>query len=381
MQVTQLNEIVLSIHKQLNGQTELAEINSSNIVDVGKEILGAVDVDNYVKMLTDRIGRTIFKNRKYQGSGVNVLRDAWEFGSILQKIDCSIKDTSVVVNDTWNLTDGTEYKQDTFKNVTVTQKLFNKKVTFEIDVSFTERQVKSSFNSMEELNAFISMIYTAVENAFTVKLDGLIMATLNNLTAETLGNNNENNAVNLLTLYKAKFPTTDITAESSLTDSDFLKFASMTINNYVDRVSKVSTLFNITQKERFTPKDELNIILLSEFKSACASYLQADTFNKELVELPNAESVPYWQGSGNNYSFESVSSINVKTSNGNVTKSGILAVMFDKNAVAVCNEDRRVTTHYNAKGEFFTNFYKFDCSYLNDLSENYIVFYVEDVTG
>lgn len=380
MKVAQLNTIVLDVYKQLVGNTEVTTIDASNIVDIGKQILDTGDVDNYVKALTDRIGKSIFVNRKYQGNGINVLMDSWEFGSVLQKIDVTLPDDLVNTNDSWGLQHKQTYGQDTFYQPVISAKLYNKKVTFEIDVSFTEVQVKSSFNSMEELNAFVSMIYNAVENSFTVKLDGLIMATINSMSAKTLSVKDSNTSVNLLAMYKEQFADETITKENALTNSEFLKFASMIINNYVDRVSKISTLFNIGKNQRFTPKDSLNLIMLSEFKSACNSYLQADTYHKELVELPNAESVPYWQGSGSKYEFTSTSKINVKLdSKTSVEQGGILAVMFDKNAVAVCNEDRRVTTHYNAKGEFFTNFYKFDCSYINDTNENFIVFYIDDV--
>ena len=388
MKVEQLNSIVIDIHKQITGIEEVTEIDSSNIVDIGKSIFDNTDIDNYVKALVDRIGKVIFVNRKYQGNGLKVLMDKWEFGSVLQKIDCTIPNP--VENKTWTLENGASYGQDTYYQPTVTAKLFNKKTTFEIDVSFTELQVKSSFNSMEELNAFISMIYNAVENSFTVKLDGLIMATINAMTArtiKTLGPDKTNNkAVNLLYLYNQTFPgSTPLTKDDCLTSPEFLKFASMMINTYVDRMSKISNLFNIGGKERFTPKEDLNIIMLSDFKSSCNSYLQADTFHKDLIELPNADTVPYWQGSGDSYDFDSISKIHITLSvsaegeKDTGEEDGILCVMFDKNAVAVCNEERRVTTHYNAKGEFFTNFYKFDCSYINDTNENYVVFFIADI--
>lgn len=391
MKVEQLNEIVNSIHKQVTGKTEVTTINTSNIVDIGKEIFDSTSVDNYVKSLVDKIGKTIFINRKYSGSGVNVLMDSWEFGSVLQKID--VETPEAKTNDSWNLIDGKTYGQDTFYQPKVTTKFFNSKTTFEIDVSFTERQVKESFNSMEELNSFISMIYNAVERSFTVKLDGLIMSTINNMTAQTINsvfpevtadqykNNSSVKAVNLLYDYNQKF-TKELTVKQALTDINFLKYASITINSYVDRIQKLSTLFNIGGKERFTPKEDLNLLMLSDFSNSVKSYLYADTKNTEFVTLPQAENIPYWQGSGNSYNFDDISKIDVNIKDNDTTKnivlSGLVGVLFDKNAVGVCNQDRRVTTYYNAKGEFYNNFYKFDCSYFNDLNENYIVFFIND---
>lgn len=395
MKVEQLNLIVNSIHKQITGKTEVTTINTSNVVDIGKEIFDNTSVDNYVKSLVDKIGKTIFVNRKYSGSGVNVLMDSWEFGSVLQKID--VETPEAKINETWDLIDGQTYGQDKFYQPKVTTKFFNSKTTFEIDVSFTERQVKESFNSLEELNSFISMIYNAVERSFTVKLDGLIMSTINNMTAQTINNvfsavTNDNyknsssvKAVNLLYEYNQKF-TKELTVKQALSDTNFLKFASLTINSYVDRIQKLSTLFNIGAKERFTPKEDLNLLMLSDFSNSIKSYLYADTKNTEFVTLPQAENVPYWQGSGNSYNFDDISKIDVnikepsKTTTKNIVLTGLVGVLFDKNAVGVCNQDRRVTTYYNAKGEFYNNFYKFDCSYFNDLNENYVVFFINDKT-
>ena len=349
----------------------------SNIVDVGKEIFDSTSVDNYVRTLVDRVGKVIFVSRPYSGNTPSVLMDSWDYGAVVEKISCELPEA--VENKSWDLQDGQDYSPNVFYKPEISAKFFNNKMTFEIDMSFTERQIKSSFASASEINSFLSMIYNAVEKSFTVKIDGLIQRTINNMIAETLANDTTGiKAVNLLKMYNEKFGTT-LKAKDSITNKEFIRFASMTMGLYIDRLSRISTLFNIGGKDRFTSNDMLHVIMLSDFKASANSYLQSDTFHNEFTKLPNAETVPYWQGSGNDFSFEKVSAINVNTSGGKtVSKSGILAVMFDRDAVGVSNLDRRVTTNYNAKGEFYNNFFKMDCGAFNDLNENFIVFYVED---
>ena len=387
MEVKQIYELVNGITGEITGQTELVKEDLSNIVDVGKELFTASDVDNYVKSLVNRIGKTIFVNRKYSGKVPSVVMDAWEFGSVLQKISADLPQATE--NESWELENGTSYDPNIFYKPTVSAKFFNSKVTFEVPLSFTEKQVKESFNSASELNAFISMLYNAVEKSMTVKIDGLVMRTINNMIANTFyGDNTGVRAVNLLKRYNDAMGlggTDVLTADKAITNKDFLKFASMQIALYADRLGTMSTLFNAGGKERFTPKDMLHIVLLSDFAEGAKIYLESDTFNKELVKLPTAQTVPYWQGSGKSYSFEDVSKINVQIANGNakkdVTLSGILGVMFDRDALGVCNLDRRVTTNYNPKAEFFSNWYKFDAGYFNDLNENFVMFYVADEQG
>lgn len=377
MKVNQIYSIVNDITGEILGKTDLVKEDLSNIVDVGKEIFDSTSVDNYVRTLVDRVGKVIFVSRPYSGSTPSVLMDSWDYGAVVEKISCELPEA--VENKSWDLQDGQDYSPNVFYKPEISAKFFNNKMTFEIDMSFTERQIKSSFASASEINSFLSMIYNAVEKSFTVKIDGLIQRTINNMIAETLANDTTGiKAVNLLKMYNEKFGTT-LKAKDSITNKEFIRFASMTMGLYIDRLSRISTLFNIGGKDRFTSNDMLHVIMLSDFKASANSYLQSDTFHNEFTKLPNAETVPYWQGSGSDFSFEKVSAINVNTSGGKtVSKSGILAVMFDRDAVGVSNLDRRVTTNYNAKGEFYNNFFKMDCGAFNDLNENFIVFFVEN---
>ena len=390
MTVKQIADLVNSTTKEVLGEVAIQTQDLSNVVDIGNQIVDANEVDNYVKSLVDHIGKVIFVNRKYNGNVPSVLKDAWEFGSILEKIDADIPVAKE--NDSWNLTNGKDYSPNVFYKPTVTVKFFNSKTTFEVAMSFTERQVKDSFSSADQLNGFISMLYNSVDKSMAVKIDSLIMSTINNAIATVLHSKfadvTENNyatststqAVNLLKVYNDKMSTT-LTVDEALADKDFLKFASMTIGLYKDRLGKMSTLFNIGQKARFTPSDALHIVALSDFMASLNSYLEADTFHNELVKLPNGiETVPYWQGSGTDYGFDSVSNIHVSIKNGDTTSEvnakGILAVMFDNDAVGVTNEDRRVTTQFNPRAEFINSWFKFDCSYFNDMNENFVVFFI-----
>lgn len=382
MTVAQIYDIINPITKEILGETAVVNEDLSNIVDIGKEIFDATDVDNYVKSLVNHIGRVIFVNRPYSGGAPSVLMDGWEYGSVLEKISAELPEATE--NESWELTDGASYDPNIFYKPKVSAKFFNKKVTFEIPMSFTEKQVKESFSNASQLNGFLSMLYNAVDKSMTIKIDSLVMRTINNMIAETLHDFNNTGdytgtgirAVNLLKLYNDDKGTA-LTAEKSIKDSDFIRFASYIMGLYIERLSKISSLFNIGGKDRFTPRDLLHVILLSDFAKASDSFSMSSTFHNEFVALPKGEIVPYWQSSGTDYSFNSVSSINVKTASGDtVNASGIIGVMFDRDALGVTNLDRRVTTNYNPKAEFFSNWYKFDAGYFNDMNENFILFYV-----
>lgn len=393
MDVKQIYSLVNTVSGEVLGNTELVHEDLTGLVDLGNEVFNQNAVDNYVKSLVNHIGKVVFVNRPYSGKVPSVLMDAWEFGSVLEKISADVPDAEE--NDTWNLQDGKEYKQDVFHKPTVTAKFFNSKVTFEVPVSITERQVKESFSSAEQMNGFLSMIYSAVDKSMTIKTDALIMRTINNMIAETLDADKTAfgfvpstgetvdystastvRCVNLLKLYNDKTGA-HLTAAAAITTPDFIRFAAYVMGLYSDRLQTISTLFNVGGKERFTPKDVLHTVLLSDFAAAAKAYLYADTFNSENVLLPQAETVASWQATGKNYAFENTSKIDVKSASGaSVSVSGVLGVMFDRDALGVTNLDKRVTTNYNAKAEFFNNYFKFDAGYFNDTNENFVVFFV-----
>lgn len=386
MEVKQIYELMNTVTGEVLGKSDLVAEDLQNVVDVGTEIFNAGAIDNYVKSLVNHIGRVIFVNRPYRGSVPSVLMDGWEYGSVCEKISAELPDATE--NESWQLENGTSYDPNIFYQPKVSAKFFNKRVTFEVPMSFTELQVKESFSNAEQLNGFISMIYNEIDKSITVKIDSLIMRTINNMIGSTIhadypsgvasAETSGIKAVNLLQLYKAGHASAaDLTPAQAVTNPEFIRFASYTMGLYSQRLAKISTLFNIGGKARFTPSDSLHVVLLADFASAAGSYLQSDTFHDQFVALPNAEIVPYWQASGTTYSFADTSKINITTADNNaVEQSGILGVMFDRDALGVCNQDRRVTSNWNAKAEFWNQYAKFDCQYFNDENENFVVFFV-----
>lgn len=390
MKVNQLYALINTVTVEVLGKGAIVKEDLSNVVSIGKALENADKIDNYVKKLVNHIGKVIFVNRLYAGNVPSVLMDSWEFGSILEKISVELPDAEM--NASWDLNDRESYDPNVFYQPKVSAKFFNSRVTFEIPMSFTEIQVKESFSNAEQLNGFVSMLTTAIENSMTVKIDALIMRTIANFMGETVVNDLNTadvgapividptisgmRAVNLLKLYNAN-ATVELTKANAIKNPDFIRFATYQISLYADRMTKISSLFNVEKRERFTPEADRHVVLLSDFAKASETFLASITFNPDHVALPEHESVPFWQGSGEQYLFADTSKIDVKTSAGNeVAIDGILGVIFDRNALGVTNLDRRVTTNYNPKAEFYTNFYKFDAGYFNDLSENFVMFFV-----
>ena len=382
MDVKQIYTLTNDAVAEATGDSALLKEDLSNLVDVGTSLFNANAVDSYVKALVNRIGKVFFTDRSYKGNLVSIMMDAWEYGSVLQRIRVEIPQAQE--NESWNLVNGQSYDNQIFYQPNVDATFYNKKETYEIPVSITELQVKQSFASADELRAFIAMIYTSVDNGLTIRNDEMARRAINNMIATTIEDDIGGSlgtsgvrAINLLKLYNDQF-SESLAAADCLYDANFIRYASYIIGLHSDRLTTPSKLFNIAGKVRFTPKEDQKIVYLADFARAAGVYLYdgVGQFKEEKIKLPMGETVPYWQGTGTGYDFSDITDVKVTTADGDdVEVTGILGCIFDKYAVALANLNKRTTTFYNPKAEFFNNYYKCDASYLNDKAENFIVFF------
>lgn len=403
MKIKQVFEILNTMAKEILGETAIVNEDLTNVVDIGKSIFDTTAVDNYVAKLINHIGKVVFVDRSYKPVIPSIMKDNWEFGSILEKIDCDMPENTA--NAKWQLTNGQTYNQDIFTAPSgVRAKFFNDGVTYEVKMSYTDDQVKESFSSAQQLRGFFTMVETKIKNKLNIDYANLTRATINSFIAATIyrdfsakysaetkkftfGNNSYNRSVNLLGLYKEEHTDSQLTPQTCLKDLDFIKFAAYKMRLYVERVRDASKLFNIGAKERFTPYELQHFVLLNDFKTAADVYLQSDTFHNEFVKMPNSEGINYWQGTGTDYGIDSIGRIHVTVKvtadgttyeNKEVDTDGaiILGCLFDNDALGINNEKSKTTSHYNASGDFINNFYKSFARYFTDHDENFVVFFV-----
>ena len=386
MEVKQIYALVNDAKNETIGESIILNEDLSNLVDVGEAVFNSNSFDNYSHSLVDKIGRMVFVNRPYRGAAPSIIMDEVTWGSVMQKVSSELPDSTE--NESYELTNGASYDPNVFNAPQVYEKFYAKYVTFEVDRSITERQLRSAFNSVSEMDSFISMIFNEIEKVFTVNLDNLAFRTINSFIGDTLYTEynsgstftgaSHTKAVNLLYLYNQNVNTgSAITAADAMHTPAFLRYAAYIMGLYSDRLTRMSTLFNIGGKERFTPKDMQHFILLADFAKAADVYLQSDVWHNEYTALASHDTIPFWQGSGTGFAFSDVSAINIKTGNGNtVSASGILGVLFDRDALGVHGIERWVNTQYNPKADFTNYFYKYKAGYFTDSNENFVVFFV-----
>ena len=376
--VTQIYSLINEISKQVFGEKAVSAIDTASFVQMGDTVFSSdTNKESYLNALVDRIGKTVISNRRYISEGENMVRHEFEFGCILQKIYVELPEAKE--NKAWEIgKPGYSPEYAPVIKPSAKQKLFNGISTWEIDVTIPDFMFKTAFTSPTAMATFVDAIFTAMDNMMEIAMENNANMTRANFIANKLHNAGRCTAIDLLKQYNT-LTNAGLTKAAALRNTEFLKWATMQISLWINRMTKMSKLFNDEGYKRFTPKSDIVVDVLQDFASATESFLEADTYHKELVSLPGYNAVPYWQASGEDYDFASTSKIIVKIDGVNtITQDGIIACVYDYQAMGITMNDRRTSTERNNKDEY-TNYYnKASIGYFNDLSENGIVFYMSE---
>ena len=376
--VEQIYTLVNETAKESMGEKAIAVKDVSSLIALGDSVLSsASDTENFLNTLVDRIARTVFSVRRYETDTEGMVRHPFEFGCIVQKIYVDMPEAKQ--NNSWEI--GTEGYTPVFAPVikpTAKQKLFKGITTWEVDVTIPDYMLRTAFLNETSMATFIDAIFTAMDNMITLALENNANLTRASFIARKLKGGKPCGAINLLHEYNT-LTSASLTVDGAMMNAEFLAWASRAINLWVKRMSKMSVLFNEEGYKRHTPKDKIVVNLLQDFTSACDTFLGANTFHDELVKLPMYDSVAYWQGAGESFDFNDTSAIKVKIDESNtIEKKGIIGIVYDYEAMGVTLNERRSTSERNNHDEY-TNYYnKANIGYFNDMSENGIVFYLEN---
>lgn len=396
MEVKQIYSMINAWQQEITGGAQydaehpwIIQEDLSNLVDVGTKLLDESSVttagekwrDNFVKSMIDRIGRMVFVERPYRSVFPDLRRDEWEYGSIMSK--SRTKRLAAKTNPSWGLTAGTTVNQFAFTPPTVQTNFYNSKEAWQIECSFADVQLREAFTSPREMDRFLSMIESAIQRSLDMQIDTITSRTLNGLIAEKLYRNHA--VVDLLAGYNATVPAADaLTASNCMYSVDWQRYAAYQILLYKDRLKIASSWFIEATEDGWdtqTPADRIRFALHSDVAKALDVYLQSETYHNDMTAIGSYNTLPMWQtsGSGTGFDFGATSRIDVALPSDNthtVNRTHVIGVMWDWDAAAVCNLNRRVTSAYNANGEYWTNFYKVDTMSIIDLLENCIVFVI-----
>lgn len=382
-----------AVKAALGNEVSVVPYDTTNLVSMGAALADANKFDSFYKQLTNRIVKTLYFVRTYSPEGRHVLRDEQEYGAFVQKIYYDLP--TATTNPTYEIPDANgAYTQkspfDVTTTIGVSAEIFGGKGVWSIEFVRPIDQIKTAFTSPAEMAAFIDGIYVTAENAFNLELEAVENLAVSTGIAAALASSKKAQRRNLLSEYntlKKRYDTTfkELSYDNCMFDADFLKFASKEINKAAKRMQRMSTHYNAESYPTFTPKDKLVVEVLQEFAAATASYLEADTYHKEMVSLPNYSEIPYWQINAAPTDADPLAIDGcIKVTHNNINNgtqvfvTPVIAVLRDADAVAAYFGERKSWEMVNPRSDVVIHGEKAVKGYGVDTHCNFVVFTIED---
>lgn len=402
--ISQIGTIVNDAFKDAVGETALASaIETTDFVSMGKALGDGTNDDSislyerWFGSLANRIVRTIYSVRVYNPKSRGILREETEWGAYVQKVhyklatpdDNPAYDIPAIDSSTGARTYNQQNPYDVNTSPEIKVLIFGGQGTWSDEIVRPIAQIMTAFTGEAEMLAFISGIYTYLDNSMKVQIEALERVTANTGIASVI---NAGRARNLLAEYNALLPAgaTALTVANCLRDREFLRYFAQQVVNTVKYMEDMSVGFNNGHMPKFTPREYNIVEVLTAVASASEMYLESDTFHDDLVKLPRYTEVNFWQtqGTTGNYAFNDVSKISIQhddfidpddeASTGTITQGGILAYIHDIEAVACHFGERYTWEEVNKRQRVVVHGEQARKGYAVDENENQVVFYIAD---
>lgn len=377
MVVNQIYNLINSVSKQVWGNEAPSVQDLTGIIALGRRInvdgTWTVDSDKYLNALTDRIGKTVIRTLDTRIDFPKFLMNDFEFGAILQKIN--VKPLVAREDNSWNIgeDDFTSVYLDVHKPE-ITSSIFDTITTWTVKVTIPDTLFRTAFTSESAMMNFINGIMSAMTDSIESQINKMSHIAICNLIAEKKKANK--NVINLVTLYNTATGG-ELTATAAMSDPDFLRFAAYNINNYIKLLDIESTKYNNDSMVRRTARDNMHVLILSQFASATNAYLRSDVYHDELVALPLYDEVGYWQNTGTTDTpdISVLGKVNIIPSSGGDAQviNNVIGVLADRQAIGTTIYERwSAADRFNSERR--TNYTQgANIGWFNDLSENAII--------
>ncbi len=384
----QIYTLVRQAYTQTLGGNALATEALDNFTDEGDVNASILTIkEQWTNALINVCAKNWFTDTSYRSEYNDpFFEDEREYGALIQLISATVPEAQQ--SHAWQtFTSGVSTAgQYTLFMPVVESKIYGKTVSWEIPIAVTDEQLDDAFRNADELAQFVSYIMLCVDNALVCHLENMTEMNRNNFIAEKIVADTNSvpgvHVVNLLTAYNTERGGNITSVVDFLSDPDALRYAAATIDEYSSYFSRMSKMFNVDSKPRFTPDDRKVIQIVKKFAKAVREVALSGTFNAQFVELPGYQEVPFWQAFGQSISWADVTTINATVGDDGtgtphtVNKSSIVALIVDKWAIMHTIRSHRVAVTRFDPEAVTQYYYQFRDSYANDLSQNGVVFII-----
>lgn len=406
----------------MDADYKLDELSDDVIVDLGQKLELTEDGDFTVNSPADIVfksflsvlGKMVVDTRSYVAKLPKLYVDTVNWGLFNETVTIDISD--VMIDEMWNpngyipwntpadsatptvypgQVEGARIAaiEHGFYRPTINARIYKKVHGIMVALTTMYDQLFTAFKGVAELNEFLAGLYNSVENTIQLKAEVYAKMTVSMGIAVAMANSNGID-IRQLAIAAGVTNASTMTVEEMLENADVLRLALETISETREYVKDYNALFNDGETATFA-KDE-QMILLTKFAKKAKFNVRANTYNEELLGIGDYDSINMWQAATSTddetpYNFEAASSIDLSKSA--AIESGLLpsntqethyliknvvGVVYDRLAMGINVDKKKVTTNYTASRDTVNSFYHALARYSVNSHYPIVVFYISD---
>ena len=392
MKTNQIYSMLNSMSGAIVGTENMTVTDTASFISFGRIVLATDDnKDSCYQAMVDRIGRTIVLYEKLTADNLVERMDTLQFGAILQTIETK-SIANAKQNNSWIYGTGNVIEQQNPFNIIKSDETdllvqyFSRRATWEIDKKVYDIQLNDAFTNETTFSAFVEMIFQDMYNAMELAKNDLQHGVISTAIASAIhAGTKELNPIptmarNLLHEYNT-LTNQSLTVATCLMSKEFLRYCAKEILLVVKKMRDPSVFYNELGAVKWHENPQVRI--LTNYATASDAYLSADTYHKELVALPNYDTVNYWQARGTDDSFDTVSKVHITVHDGDadttgtvVEQGGVIAYVCDPRRQGYMFDRVRTKSIYNPASECTDYFHKADQGFFINRARNGVVFYI-----
>lgn len=406
----------------MDADYKLDELSDEVIVDLGQKLELTEDGDFTVNSPADIVfksflsvlGKMVVDTRSYVAKLPKLYVDTVNWGLFNETVTIDISD--VMIDEMWNpngyipwntpadsatptvypgQVEGARIAaiEHGFYRPAINARIYKKVHGIMVALTTMYDQLFTAFKGVAELNEFLAGLYNSVENTIQLKAEVYAKMTVSMGIAVAMANSNGID-IRQLAIKAGITNAATMTVEEMLENADALRLTLESISETREYIKDYSALFNDGDQATFA-KDE-QMILLTKFAKKAKFNIRANTYNEELLGIGDYDTINMWQAATSTddetpYNFEAASSIDLSknaaiesgllpsdTSETHYLIKNVVGVVYDRLAMGINIDKKKVTTNYTASRDTVNSFFHALARYSVNSHYPLVVFYISD---
>lgn len=398
---TDIYTIANQLVKEVTGQTPaISAVDTSSFINVGQMCLNQ-SKEGTLQALANMVARTIITTRAYSGRFTSVEVSSQEWGLFIRKIAffSGKFDETKFINTAQNpstLRDGQSVDMYKISKRYPLEMWYTGQCTLDQTYTTFKNQLTTAFISENEFSAFLAGIATEIANDIARWKTAENRAVVMNFIGSLYNTGKAGQKVNLTKKFNAARGTAYTTHDLLTTHlQEFLSFFVSFLQTQTALLEESTDLYHLTPActddngdpltlLRHTPKSEQKLLLYQPLINDAKSWVYPAIFGPGYLSFGSFEGVNFWQNINDKAAVDVIpAQFNVDTAKQEtgteVKLDYVVGLLYDRRALAtVYMQDSVYTTPFNTKGEYYNTEHHWKMNYMQDPTENAILFFMND---